>query len=165
MSGISEDESILIEIEISKIREKLMKAVLQKKADIDNDDINTFLSNLTINTVVSVDNNSIATEGCNICFSTSTDLTPFNFKLRANCECAIMGCFDCWSEFYKRHRKDEMITCPKCRRDITAFLKDEGFVNLRRCSQCRRTGHNIVTCPDVVEIDNAIYFEADEGIL
>lgn len=166
---LSADEEKLIEEEVQLyIRRLLVKSKLEKQVDSyrkkletevlkakerEDPEIETVMSNLTLCTT-NDDNNSIATEACNMCFLKSDEIDEFNFKMRANCECAVMGCFECWNAFYKQNKQNATIACPKCRRDITAFLKDEGFVKLKRCSRCRRTGHNVLTCPDDVNDDD-----------
>jgi hypothetical protein len=55
--------------------------------------------------VISANDNSLPTGGCNICFLTSKELNPFNLKLRADHDCGIMGCFKSWSKYCKHYKK------------------------------------------------------------
>jgi hypothetical protein len=104
------------------------------------------MEQITDDTLITDDNESIISEACNICLSKSGDIDSFNFKLKANCECGVMGCFNCWEKFYRLHKREDTICCPKCRRDISGFLIQQEFKQIRHCSFCEETGHTRRNC-------------------
>jgi hypothetical protein len=144
---LSEDEKILVEESVLSYRKILSQKVINLRVRPDPvvlSDLNKDGEDNSIATEV-----SILTDNCAMCLEDTFE-SP-NFKLVANCECSVTGCFECWSRWFSVNRNETVIKCPKCRRDISAFLLEQGFSpqpRQRLCSYCRTAGHNISTCSD-----------------
>jgi hypothetical protein len=174
---LSEEEKVLVEESVLLYKTNLSERVIalrERECVEDNlvlfnaniepvEEISEILLNLNIdseNTSVGlcteVSATSILSEGCAMCLETTFE-SP-NFKLVANCECSVTGCFECWSRWFNVNRNETVMKCPKCRRDISAFLLEQGFSPQPRqylCSYCRRAGHNTSTCSDrIYDEDN-----------
>jgi len=133
----------LVDEQVEILRKSLTDSLLAVNVTPADDDISMITTEFQ---KINDDDTSIVTEACTICLCTSEDLQPFNFKIKANCECEVMGCFKCWERYYKMHKKESTISCPKCRRDITGFLFEQGFKQLRLCTFCKLAGHMRRTC-------------------
>jgi hypothetical protein len=172
---ISREIEDLITARVEIYRQSLTNAVLLERNSADNIDIATVFSALTVESIAEnpftsnltpideVESVSIVSEHCIMCLETSADLSPFNCKLTADCECRVVGCIDCWRKYLHKNARQDQISCPKCRQDIKGFLVSQGFGAIpRRCGYCDEAGHSKTSCSQRKAKREEIKLEIDE---